>query len=315
METAMSDEWTPIPSAEGSGGSTEATAPSCITWFELLEPAGAALTPVRYWTAPGFAVELNQPPPFAGKGRQRFTSLMIPFGQIVGNIAINSDQSQPVQYQAGDIELFPEDTLTTELFTHVDPFVTVRITPERVAELTHTLFGDQPGQLRPRLQIRTPTTQPLYRLLRAYLQTQLEWRPLYLDSLLTVLAVEVLQQAWSGASPPPPAKLSLAPVVRRRVLDYIETHFMTDLSLSDLAAVACLSPYHFARCFRQEFGKPPHRYVLDRRLEFARRLLANTNLPLAEVTARCGFSSQSHLSTVFQKSFGITPRQYRTDCS
>jgi len=313
METAMSDEWTAIPSADGSGGSTEATAPSCLIWFELLEPAGAALTPVRYWTAPGFAVELNQPPPFAGKGRQRFTSLMIPFGQIVGTIAVNSDQSQPVQYQAGDIELFPEDTLTTELFTHVDPFAAVRITPERVAELTHTLFGDQPGQLRPRLQIRTPTTQPLYRLLRAYLQTQPEWEPLYLDALLTVLAVEVLRQAWSGASPPPPAKLSLAPAVRRRVLDYIAAHVTTALSLSDLATVAGLSPYHFARCFRQELGKPPHRYVLDQRLEVACRLLAETTLPIAEVAAYCGFAAQSHLTTAFRKSFGVTPGQYRSD--
>jgi AraC-like DNA-binding protein len=122
--------------------------------------------------------------------------------------------------------------------------------------------------------------------------------------------VEGFRQVWSRATPVSPAKYSLAPTVRRRVLDYIKANLTVELSLSDLAAVAGLSPYHLARCFRQEVGTPPHRYVRDRRLEQACQLLAQTNLPIAEIAAGCGFARQSHLTTAFRKSLGITSGQY-----
>ena len=67
----------------------------------------------------------------------------------------------------------------------------------------------------------------------------------------------------------------------------------------------------FTRWFSAEFGVSPHRYVMQARIERAKSLLANTTRPLSEVALDCGFSSQSHLSTVFRRFTGRTPGRFR----
>ena len=76
--------------------------------------------------------------------------------------------------------------------------------------------------------------------------------------------------------------------------------------------MARLSPYHFARQFKTATGLPPHRYVIMRRVERARQLLqAATDLSLAEVALRAGFSDQSVFCLHFKRLVGVTPRQFR----
>jgi AraC family transcriptional regulator len=80
-----------------------------------------------------------------------------------------------------------------------------------------------------------------------------------------------------------------------------------------MAAVARLSPYHFARQFKRATGLPPHQYVIARRVERAKQLLhAGDDLSLAQVAARAGFSNQSHFSLHFKRLVGVTPRRFRT---
>jgi AraC family transcriptional regulator len=79
-----------------------------------------------------------------------------------------------------------------------------------------------------------------------------------------------------------------------------------------MAAVAHLSPYHFARQFKAATGLPPHQYVLARRIERAQQLLRDgDDLSLSEVAAGAGFSDQSHFSRHFKRVVGTTPRQFR----
>jgi AraC family transcriptional regulator len=103
----------------------------------------------------------------------------------------------------------------------------------------------------------------------------------------------------------------LAPQARRRVLELIEAALDEPLTLGRLAAVAGLSETHFARMFRASVGLPPHGYVLARRLDRARRLLAGTERPLAEIAAACGFTHPSHLTRHFRAAFGAPPGTWR----
>ncbi|HXH03136.1 MAG TPA: helix-turn-helix domain-containing protein [Candidatus Competibacteraceae bacterium] len=103
----------------------------------------------------------------------------------------------------------------------------------------------------------------------------------------------------------------LAPAVRRRVLDYIDAHLDAPLTLGELATVAGLSEYHFARMFRVSLGSSPHDYVLEQRLGRARRLLSDGRLALAEIALRCGFSSQSHFGQCFRRRYGVSPGEFR----
>lgn len=98
---------------------------------------------------------------------------------------------------------------------------------------------------------------------------------------------------------------------QRRLADYIEEHLAEELRLADLAALADLSPYHFARAFRQSFGVPPHRYHIGRRIERAKALLEAGNRSVTEVALAVGFAETSSFSAAFRKVTGIPPSRYR----
>lgn len=102
----------------------------------------------------------------------------------------------------------------------------------------------------------------------------------------------------------------LGPKRRQRVIEYVETHIGSPITLSDLASAAALSPHHFSRLFRKTFGMSPLRYVWSRRVDAAKRLIVYSTLPLAAVAFSCGFSSQSHFTTAFREATGMTPMNY-----
>jgi AraC-like DNA-binding protein len=93
----------------------------------------------------------------------------------------------------------------------------------------------------------------------------------------------------------------------------VEEHLEASLTLGQLAAVARLSVYHFARQFRRATGLPPHQYVLARRVERAQQVLQrNRHRFLAELAARAGLSDQSQLTRHFKRLVGVAPWQFRT---
>ena len=95
------------------------------------------------------------------------------------------------------------------------------------------------------------------------------------------------------------------------VLEYIREHLGEDLPVAALAARAGVSVAHFRRLFVEAMGTPPHRYVLATRLEQARTLLSMTPMPISQIAAECGFSSQSHFTACFRTAHATTPGDYR----
>jgi AraC family transcriptional regulator len=97
----------------------------------------------------------------------------------------------------------------------------------------------------------------------------------------------------------------------RRVLAYVEEHLADDITVADLANVACLSIFHFTRAFAAATGVPPHRYVSRRRLETAKAMIATGRASLSEIAHDCRFSSESSFTRAFRRATGVTPAQYR----
>ena len=130
------------------------------------------------------------------------------------------------------------------------------------------------------------------------------------ESLGTVLCIRVARQ-FIDRLPLPTSTKGLSPERLRRVRDYIEAHLDEDLSLTAVSEVACLSPYHFSRSFKEATGTAPRRYVIQRRFERAKALLRRTRLPLALIAQEVGFTDQSHLTSIFRREMGVTPGRYR----
>jgi AraC family transcriptional regulator len=131
------------------------------------------------------------------------------------------------------------------------------------------------------------------------------------DALNTALAVQVTRRFFDRSTLMLEPLSGLSRERLKRVQDYIEAHLDDRLTLTDLAGVACLSPYHFSRSFKQAVGVGPQRYVMRRRLEQAKTLMRRTNQPLAEIAQRAGFADQSHLTSIFRRETGVTPGRYR----
>ena len=96
-----------------------------------------------------------------------------------------------------------------------------------------------------------------------------------------------------------------------RVLEYMAQHIEEEIGIDDLAAVACLSPFHFIRMFAKRMGIPPNRYLSRMRLERAKSLLALGRSSLCEVALASRFSSQANFTRAFRRATGMTPGLYR----
>ena len=134
---------------------------------------------------------------------------------------------------------------------------------------------------------------------------------LYAESLANVLAVHLLRHYTNLGAEPRRFAGGLSGGRLRRVLSFIAENHERDLSLDDLASEAAMSTFHFAREFKRATGTTPHQHLIKFRVERAKALLAESQLPLAEVGLRTGFSHQSHFSRLFRRLTGTTPQTYR----
>ena len=134
---------------------------------------------------------------------------------------------------------------------------------------------------------------------------------LYAEALGLVMAHELLRLNNGTAPVKQNIRGGLAGWQEKKVAHYIEEHLAEDITLPTMAEVAGLSPYHFARTFKQSFGLPPHRYLTDRRIEKAKSLLTKPSMSVTQIGLNLGFSEISSFTTAFRKHTGLSPTEYR----
>jgi AraC family transcriptional regulator len=105
--------------------------------------------------------------------------------------------------------------------------------------------------------------------------------------------------------------VTLSQPQKRKVVDYVRGNLASNISVTELAGLAQMSPSYFARVFKASFGVTPYRFVMQERIEAAKRMLGSTRMTARHVSTAFGFSSQSHFVKVFRQFTGVTPKQYR----
>jgi AraC family transcriptional regulator len=142
-------------------------------------------------------------------------------------------------------------------------------------------------------------------------QEQALGNALYVEAVATQLAVHLFRNYASVTFRGPSGKGKLSPAQFRRLTEYIDSRLHQPLHLETLAAVSGLGVWTFTRYFRESFGRTPHAYVVERRIDRARRLLIQSSLPIKEVASLCGFADQAHMTRAFQTHLHTTPAALR----
>lgn len=134
---------------------------------------------------------------------------------------------------------------------------------------------------------------------------------LFVDGLTAALVAHVIKRYTVDRWKPKRMPRALDPQRLKGVIDYIDANLFEPLALDQLAAEACLSPFHFSRLFKEATGSSPQRYVTERRVEAAKIALAAQHSSLMEIAVQHGFGSLDNFIRVFRKSTGDTPARYR----
>ena len=216
---------------------------------------------------------------------------------------------------AGSISLVPAGTPARWRWSGRKDSLHIYLEPGLVERVAAEAFGLDPARLTvpPLDALDLPHLRAAMGAVDAELTSGGAGGRLAAESLANVLAVHLIRHILAPRRPEcrrdgvlPRGRLS-------SVVEYIEEQLEAGPTLEQMAAIARISPYHFARQFKAATGLPPYQYVIMRRVERAKQLLqAGTDLSLAEVAAHAGFSDQSQFSHHFKRAVGVTPGQFRT---
>lgn len=134
------------------------------------------------------------------------------------------------------------------------------------------------------------------------------------ESLLYAVIAQMISRHADRKGPMSPVPRHAERPVVKTLLEYLHHHFTDNVTLRELSDVAALSEFHLLRLFRSAVGLPPHAYIIQKRVDHARRLLL-TGLPIAHVGIEAGFADQSHFTRAFKRIVGVTPGCYRSSNS
>lgn len=212
--------------------------------------------------------------------------------------------------RTGDIDILPagvDGTWKDDADCHT---LQLSLHPSLLLEVADELGHATATDLKPRFQVRDPRIEAIGWAVKAALESPAESDTLYVDSLARALAVRLVEttNGRSGSSPVKRRNESTLSTRQLRVLtEYIESNLNQKLRLADLARVSGIGVTGLKTMFRNSTGLPVHQYVIRRRVEYARALLATTAMPPAAIATAAGFSSQSHMTSTMRRMLGQTP--------
>ena len=131
------------------------------------------------------------------------------------------------------------------------------------------------------------------------------------QAFMEILIIRLMRS--TGLSVPTEPQNSVGNHQCAAVRRYIDNHFKESLTLDQLAEEAHMNKFYLSHAFKQEYGISPINYMISRRLEESKYLLAETDLSMSQISQLLGFSSLSYFSQVFRKTQGLSPMEYRQD--
>ncbi len=261
------------------------------------------------WT--GLFVEQHHVPPMAfpqGFPRKHLVVMQYrraTLGRFLGQLT----RSKPIRH--GSLDIIPRGSALGVHSYEETEFIMLALEPAFVHKIADELRMPDTELVR-HLSMRDQQIEYIAFALKSELDAGCPSGRVYGDALAVALAARLLGSYSAHVTISHNCNALLSGYTLRRVTDYIAGNLTKDLTLAEIADVAHMSPHYFSRAFRNSTGTPPHRYVVNRRIEKAKTLLSDKYLPLVEVGLSVGFQNQSHFTTLFHKRTGVTPKVYRS---
>jgi AraC family transcriptional regulator len=218
-------------------------------------------------------------------------------------------QSRPIIH--GDVFVLPEQVDFREQVDGAIEYILLYLDAAWVAAVAHETIDPDRVEILPHFPQPDQLIYQIGLKLKASLETDTPFNRLYAESLMTTLALHLLQH-YSTRNQAVLIRDSdyLPQAALKPVIDYIHAHLEQNLSLAELADQAQMSLHYFARLFKQSVGLSPHQYVIQCRIERAKELLLRRELTVAEIAHQVGFIDQSHLNRHFKNWVGVSPKQW-----
>jgi AraC family transcriptional regulator len=208
----------------------------------------------------------------------------------------------------GAIEFVPAHVAFQARWSQPKRAIVVEIAPELVAAVAGA--SGRPLDLRPSLGGDDAFARHLVLALAAEARAGAPGGSLCGESLGAALVAHLLRR-HGPARPHDGAAEARGAARVDRAIAHVRAHLHGPLSLHELAAVAEMDVFRFVRAFKERTGMPPHRFVLQVRVEAAKALLRDRALSISDVALRTGFATPSHFATTFRKTTRATPRAWR----
>lgn len=231
-------------------------------------------------------------------------------GTLYGNRQSASGKTRFIRNSIGGLCLVPSGQAMQASWDKDFECVSMRVSPELLKQTALENHFSPSADLREIYQDTDLLIQQLGLALVAAEVTENGGR-LYADSLKQTLLFHLLKNYAVNAGSTQNIRGGLSGYKWRRVEEFINENLENDLSLAEIAAVAELSPYHFIRVFRRNTGFTPQQYLMQKRIERAKQLLVESNLPIVEVGLQAGFKNQSHFTILFRRFTRLTPKTWR----
>lgn len=187
------------------------------------------------------------------------------------------------------------------------------IAPEALGAIARDERGASSIELVEAIDRRDPEFWCLGKRLAGLLRAPREGARLYAEALSTQIALHLLWTCSARGERDDGAGGPLGDARLRQVVDYIGVSLGGEVTLGELAEVSGLSAGYFVGAFKRALGKTPHQYLTERRVARACELLEDPHRAIVDVALEVGFSSQSHLTSVFRKFMKTTPAAYRQE--
>ncbi len=211
----------------------------------------------------------------------------------------------------GSLILLPPGTRDRLRWQGSSDRLILSLEPDRLVHLAEELHPGSPAEFTCLWSLKDPSLQHLVSEMGREASEGWPLGSLYADLLGAGLSSQLLRRHVANPVPAPEMKTELPMPRLRHAMEYMTANLHKDLRLEQIARELNLSPFHFARVFRNTTGQTPYQYLLDQRMDRAKYFLKHHNLPVQEIAAMTGFSSSANFVRAFRQKVGVTPGAWR----